>query len=378
MITVIAGLAFLSNAFAYHDPDLNYHLSQVQTIQGCGDSGYSYPAPAIQLTANVQPTNAPRLIQPVQAPVTYANNKGFTQFFEPAQLSYQSQPSYRGAQSFESYSVSQAEQHGYATSEGLSAAAQRTVTPLATYAQAPIIAKITAAPLHAKYSVAPVKSYVSQNLFAQATGSLAKASLNSYNSIESSGSVVSQVIAPQSVRYATAPTLRLQNNPTVYTSASNQYNQESFATTYNQYSQASAARAAYAPAVAQYSVSHTPVQYSAPAVQYSPPDVQYQPVVQYSDPAPAPVITQHAPVIVQHSPVVSQSAQNIHSSRPVHNLYKVVQRLAPVVSHPPAVAVSPVRISSSAHSSKNVHKEFLENYLYTMDRFGDIDILIIE
>ncbi|XP_045514637.1 uncharacterized protein LOC123708143 [Pieris brassicae] len=362
MISVILiGFSCLSNVYAYHDPDLNYHLSQVQTLQGCGDAGYSYPAPAVQLTTNVQPTEAPRLIQPaLQAPINkYTINKGYTQFFEPAvqQLSYQSQPTYRGAQSFESYSLAQGEQHGYATSQGLSAASQtRTVTPLATYAQAPIIAKITAAPLHAKFSVAPAKTYLPQNIFTQqavSTGSLAKASLNSYN-IETSGPVVSQVIAPASVRYATAPTLRVQSNPTVYTSASNQYNQESFATTYNQYSQASnAARVSSVyNAPAQYSVSQvSPVnQYVAPAVQYTaPPVVQYtRPVVtQYS----APVISQHVTPVKQYSsPVVVQSAQNYYS-RPV-----LTQRIAPVA------AVSPVRVLSTAQHAKNVHTEFLENY----------------
>ncbi|CAG4938080.1 unnamed protein product [Colias eurytheme] len=378
---ILLAFAFLSNAYAYHDPDLNYHLSQVQTIQGCGDGGYSYPTPAVQLTtAGVQATAAPQFFQPIQqsAGNAYNTQGGYakTTFFEPApqQVSYQSHPSYQGPQNFgvESYSSAQSEQHGYATSEGLSSAAQtRTVIPSATYAQAPIIAKITAAPLHAKFSLAPAKTtYNSQNFVSQgnviATGSLAKASLNSY-SAQSIGPVVSQVYAAPSAGYQTSPALRVQQaNPAIFASASNQYNQgytnTGYTSTYNQYNQGSlnaakvqtlySAPPVYrAPQAAQYSVNHGQINQHA-AVQYS-----AQPVVQYSQPAlvqyKAPVITQHVAPAIQYAPI-SQSASNIGHYTPA-----AVQQVVPAVQQ---VSHLSVASGSSAHHSKNVHTEFLENY----------------
>ncbi|XP_072940693.1 uncharacterized protein [Epargyreus clarus] len=370
MKSVIIVTALLASVYGYHDPDLNYHLSQVQNVQGCGDSGYSYPAPAIQLTTSgIQASG-------------YSGGYSQSNAYLPPAIQVQPPVTYQTQISGGGYSS----QNGYATSAGLSSASvQKTVIPQATYAQAPIIAKITAAPLQAKFALAPAKtSYSTQNLVSHqssySSGSYAKASLNSYNNVQSSGPVVSQVYAAPSAGYATSPSLS-QQSPQVFTS---DYSDESSGgNQYGQYSSAAISTpvtSSYrAPVVAQYSapaVSHvTPVvaQYTAPAVaQYSAPATQYSSSVSHYS---APAITQHvAPVVTQHvAPVVTQHAAPVYTQHaaPVYTQH------APVISHvshvaAPAVAVAPVaqvshvshvgHVATASHAAKNVHTEFLENY----------------
>ncbi|XP_061378062.1 paternally-expressed gene 3 protein-like [Danaus plexippus] len=375
---LLVTIAFLSNAFAYHDPDLNYHLSQVQNIQGCGHTGYNYAAPAIQLSLpEAKATAAPRLIQAeaLSASSGYKNAEGFTQnvlFQETPQVSYQSQPAitYQTpiAATYSGYSA-QREQHGYATSAGLSASATRTVIPQATYAQAPIIAKITAAPLQAKFTISPPRTtYVSQNLLSQQStynsGSSARASLNSFS--HGAGPVVSQVYAAPTAGYTTSPALKVQSQQTVLP-----------AYQYQTAAPLSVAQVYKAPVGTQYSssiVSHD----SAPSLtQYSAPTyrasnlAQQTASVQYS--SPAHYVTQSA---VQYtSPVAQYSAPSVtHYSAPVVTQYSRVQPavqasqyLAPSVSHQtvstPEVAIADIaQVVKNSQRAKNVHTEFLENY----------------
>lgn len=281
---------------------------------------------------------------------------------QPQQAAYQTSLLSQAPPTYETKEV-----HGYATSAGLSSAASsgRTVTPLATYAQAPIIAKVTAAPLIAKYSIAPAKTtYFTQNLVSQQaaySGSLAKASLNSYSSAQSGGPVVSQVYAAPSSGYAVSPALKVQqavSAPVV--------------TQYAQTAPAVASVAHVAPAAAQYatsSVSYSgPIaaqyytQHTAPAVtQYAAPVAQYAaPVAHYSQPA----VTQYAsPVVTQYSaPAVAQ-----YSTQRVESVAQYAA--APAVAHVSAPAVAaPVAHQAVAHVAspvavKNEHTEFLENYV---------------
>ncbi|XP_022816631.1 signaling mucin HKR1-like [Spodoptera litura] len=422
MKSVIFIVLALQNALAYHDPDLNYHLSQVQKVSNC-DNGYSYAPPAVQLTTTgvkaVAP--APAIISQsiVSAPAyQYSGSSGYSSSgsssyssggssgysagitYQSAapQITYAAQPAatYQTsslASNYNNYAAqgyTTKEVHGYATSAGLSSAASsgKTVTPLATYAQAPIIAKVTAAPLIAKFSLSPAKTTYTQNILSQqaySTGSLAKASLNSYNSIQAGGPVVSQVYAAPTAGYATSPALRVQQSQIVgghYAAVAPAVAQ------YAQYSPAPVAASVNyaAPSVSQYSsssVSHvsapsssyfTPAQHGAVVSQYSSPVVaQHQ---QYN----APVVAQYsAPAIVQHSaPAVAQ-----------YSAPAVAQYSAPSVAHysTPAVAsvrqyssapVSVAHVSSPAYTAvaapavakvaaaplavKNVHTEFLENY----------------
>ncbi|CAH0728845.1 unnamed protein product, partial [Brenthis ino] len=373
---LFVAVAFLSNAVAYHDPDLNYHLSQLQNAQGCGDSGYSYPAPALQLSLQTAKTTAaPRLIQSVSLSSSNAqkNAGGYSQsvFYNSAapQATYQAQPaiSYQApvviqdAAALDAEYSAQREEHGYATSAGLGlSSSARTVIPQATYAQAPIIAKITAAPLQAKFSLAPAKtSYYSQNAIAQqaySSGSAAKASLHSFT--QSAGPVVSQVYAAPSGGYSTSPELKVQSAQYAAPySTVNQYNQAPFS---------SVAQFYKVPTASQYvtsSVSHI----SAPVAQYGAPGPLALP--QYSAQAiqyTAPSIIQHrTPVVARYSaPIVAQYSNPLISQQSSH----VHQYSAPVVSqqisHVAPVAVTSVasKYSSAGHSAKNVHAEFVENY----------------
>ncbi|XP_026739694.1 signaling mucin HKR1-like isoform X2 [Trichoplusia ni] len=455
MKSIIIIATALQIAIAYHDPDLNYHLSQVQKVSNC-DKGYSYAAPAVQLTTTGVKAPAPaNTYLPVSQPIVvapaiqYSGSSGYSsggsagysasassgysssgssgysagggggystgityQSVAP-QITYATQPasSYQSSSSLASnYATAQEystkEVHGYATSAGLSSAAtnSKTVTPLATYAQAPIISKVTAAPLIAKFSLAPAKtSYITQNLVAQqaySTGSLAKASLNSYSNVHSGGPVVSQVYAAPSSGYATSPALRVQQAQVAQYSAV----AAPAVAQYSHVSVAAPAAVSYAaPSVSQYanSVSHgtasssnyfTPVvsqhsgsvnsgQYSGAVVtQHAAPVVQ-----QYS----APVVAQYsAPTVVQHSAPAPSVA---HYSAPAVTHYSapaVGQYSAPAAAHYSAPAVASVshyasapvvsHVTSSAYSApaaapavtkvaagplvKNVHTEFLENY----------------
>ncbi|XP_050669031.1 uncharacterized protein LOC126968211 [Leptidea sinapis] len=368
MKPVVLLLAVLSKTFAYHDPDLNYHLSKVQSVQGCGDSGYYYPTPAVQLNAAPQP-QSPRFITPnVPAPAPKYNAYSQSTLFQPAskQLTYKTELNHQSPQTFGSESNAQSEQHGYATSEGLSTVSQRTIIPSPTYAQAPIIAKITAAPLHARFTISPAYNiYGSDNIISQhaskTTGSLAKASLNSYSSAQSTGPVVSQVYVAPRARYETSPALKGQVQSSSATSS--QYNQgylsNDYSSTANQYLGQSnyiqegpfyraplqsnnGPSLAYLPApspvqplrtfAAPSYNSQTVIKHSQPtsSLQYSiSPSVQYQ---QYPTQAAKATIVQHsAPSVIQHGQIQVQSA---------------------LVSN----------VASSAHATKNVHTEFLENY----------------
>ncbi|XP_073951584.1 uncharacterized protein [Choristoneura fumiferana] len=400
MKTILVVIALtLKSVCAYHDPDLNYHLNQLQSAPNCDNGhggagpGYSYLPPVVQLTTSgVKTAAAPYVSQQIVSAPAYqvSASNGYQ-----AGTAYQSGASYQSGAAYQvavpnihqlapayqtsslvshgntapqqSYSA-QREVHGYATSAGLSSAASsgRTVTPVATYAQAPIIAKVTAAPLIARFSLAaPKNDYVVQNLLSQqasyATGSASRASLTSYSS-EQAGPVVSQVYAAPSAGYATSPNLRQQSpqlfEPSRYTavtaqSAGAQYSQIGPISGLTPVAQV--APQYRAPAVAQYqtaSVSHV----SAPAVaQYTAPTVaQYAgSVAQYA----APAVTQYAaPAVAQHS---GQSVAYSTSSIAHHSGASTLQyAVAPVaVTHNVAVA-APARI---AHV-KNAHTEFLENY----------------
>nr|NP_001299651.1 paternally-expressed gene 3 protein-like precursor [Papilio xuthus]BAM18239.1 cuticular protein PxutCPR79 [Papilio xuthus] len=395
MISIIVLTSLLANVLAYHDPDLNYHLSQVQKGQGCGDSGYSYPVPTTQLSTGVA-----------------SNQYGGVAYQQQAiQATAYQAPLVTQANYIQT--ANQNEFHGYATSAGLSSAASsgRTVTPLATYAQAPIIAKVTAAPLIAKYSLSPLRTtYASNNLLTQQSISLgsAKASLNSY-SVQSGGPVVSQVFAAPTVGYKASEAIQVQQTPQIAyatPAAINQYQQvgpiyraPAIATSqysaptveeyharsgvqYNSQSSASIGYSApkvspsytqyFTPAIAQYSAPAVR-QYSAPAVaQYSAPAIaQYSApaVTQYSAPAVSiqhstPAATQYSvPAVgVQHAPLVQYSAPAVSVQRSP----SVVQYSAPAVAVQHSAAVSQYsQAALRGHASlgvKNVHTEFLENY----------------
>ncbi|XP_014365567.2 endochitinase A [Papilio machaon] len=369
MKSIIVVISLLANVLAYHDPDLNYHLSQVQKGQGCGDSGYSYPVPTTQLTTGVA-----------------SNQYGGVAYQQQAiQATAYQAPLVTQANYIQT--ANQNEFHGYATSAGLSSAASsgRTVTPSATYAQAPIIAKVTAAPLIAKYSLSPPRTtYVSNNLLTQQSISLgsAKASLNSY-SVQSGGPVVSQVFAAPTVGYKTSSAIQVQQTPQIaYATAApaviNQYQQagpiyrapaiatsQYIAPTVEEYharsggqynSQSNAASIGYSASKVSQSAPSVVTQYSAPAVtQYSAPAVaQYSApaVAQYSAPAvaqySAPAAAQYsAPAVAQYSaPAVAQySAPAVAQySAPAVAQYSaraVAQYSAPAVAQysAPAVAI---------------------------------------
>lgn len=365
------------NILAYHDPDLNYHISQAQKLQDCADGshGYSYQPPTVQLTTSgVKVAAAHNLIaQPIQTP-NYAHVKTYlppppvtkvyaqpaVQYAAPPPVTY-AQPTFsflpqpavtysqQTSQPQSNYVInqqvaSQREVHGYATSAGLStySASGRTVTPQATYAQAPILAKITAAPLIARFSTAPAKTtYVQQNSVQQAYsfGSAAKASLNSYSAVQSGGPVVSQVYSQPTAGYAVSQALRQpqqQIAPARYTAIT---------TSTAQANVPISSPATKIVPVAQYAVQNA-VQYATPVNQYHS-TVQYSsaPVAQYATQATqyqAPAVTQYrSPVIDQYQPPAVQYA----------NVAPVPQYAAPVVKVAPAPVV------------KNVHTDFIENYV---------------
>ncbi|KAM3962362.1 cuticular protein RR-2 motif 79 [Aphomia sociella] len=394
----------IATACAYHDPDLNYHLDQVQRLQNC-DNGYSYPAPAVQLTTSgVKVATAPAVVsqQVVSTPVYQYSGAGYSnsladqaqayqaqayqaqayqaqayqaqayqaqayqaqayqaQAYQAPQISYSAAPTpvYQTSVVSQNTAPIYKEVHGYATSAGLSSAASsgRTVTPLATYAQAPIIAKVTAAPLIAKFSIAPAKTtYLTQNLISQqgyATGSLAKASLNS-NTLQSGGPVVSQVYAAPSAGYAASPALKIQQNQ-VITPASYRV----ATPTVTQYTQTvPAVSLAQVAPVAQYATSSISHVVGPTATQYFRP-------LQYS----SPVVSQHAtPSVQQYAvPTVSQYSSPAFAQHSAQRLASVSHISAPAISSVGAPAIGAVaqaaHIATSPVAVKNVHTEFLENY----------------
>ncbi|CAG9784967.1 unnamed protein product [Diatraea saccharalis] len=398
-ITITILILALTSVYGYHDPDLNYHLSQVQKLQGCDDSGYSYPAPTVQLTTGgVKLAAKPIISSPSYQYSGYAAGSAYqaiapqTTYIAQQPATYQTSP-LLSQSNYVTASASK-EVHGYATSAGLSSvdSRPRTVIPQATYAQAPILAKVTAAPLIARFSVAPAKTtYVSQNYESQTTGS-ARASLNSYGTVQTGGPVVSQVIAAPSATYDISATLKsrqpqvftpaasaapqyAQVRPvqvlspvTQYTSNANQYTQSSISNSVSGAQYFSPAITQYnAPAVAQYSSQNVSpfahyaspaipqVQYGAPTVtQYSAPSVtQYSApaVTQYSAPATAhysaSAVTQYAsPAVAQYStPTVTQySAPAVTQySTPTVTRYStptVTQYSAPAVTKYSAPAVT--------------------------------------
>ncbi|XP_041976744.1 uncharacterized protein LOC121731403 [Aricia agestis] len=307
---ILLTFACLSTALAYHDPDLNYHLSKLQSTQGCGDNGYNYDAPSVQLTTKgiVSVENA-----------DYSNSNDYSQSLYDAQNLYQGGYSAANTAGLREQFVAHKEEHGYTTSEGLSSST-RTVVPQPTYAQAPIIAKITAAPLQAKFTLSPAKTYLPQNQVSQQSiftgGSYAKASLNSYT--KSDGPVVSQVYsAAPSAQYTTHPDLKVSSynsynsynqgpvaNAQIYRAPAVQYNSAVSSPVYSQYSSSN-----YASGGSNLASSLSVIgnQYSSPSVaQYSVPVIQQAPLIkQYS----TPVVAQYsAPTVVQHSSTVTQHA----------------------------------------------------------------------
>lgn len=332
----------LKNVLAYHDPDLNYHLSQVQKLHNCDNNGYSYPVPSVQLTA-AGVKFAPNIIshQPQHYSADHVYNSGgysaetyqANAYQAPLpKITYAQPATYQSVISHGNYAVqpTQKEAHGYSTSAGLSSSG-RTVTPLATYAQAPIIAKITAAPLFARFAQAPAKTtYVTQNLVAQqaiATGSLAKASLNSY-SIQSGGPVVTQVYAaPAAARYAVSPALRAPAQVQAVP------------------------RFVAGPAISQYSQvqpisGFTPVAPQYPTVSQVPsPQAHFLPAVQqYSSP-----VAQYSGLSAGHY------SGGLAAGQYSGGLAAVRHYAAPAVAH--------VTAGHSEVIAKNVHTEFLENYV---------------
>ncbi|XP_026328489.1 paternally-expressed gene 3 protein-like [Hyposmocoma kahamanoa] len=402
-VTLIT-VTLIIHTLAYHDPDLNYHISQVQKLD-CGDGGYSYPAPALQLT-----TTGIKYAQNVAQPLLahsyqYSKDAGYaakvayqsvapkaTYAAQPA-ATYQAIISHGNYATASSYATQeqQKEFHGYATTAGLSSVGStRTVIPQATYAQAPIIAKITAAPLVAKFATSPAKTtYVTQvaQQAAVSTGSLAKASLNSYN-VQSGGPVVTQLFAAApAARYATSPALRAQPIqqivPARYTAVSapiTQYAQvqtpvtqvvpqyraqvvtQHAATSGTQVPSPSVQYLApvasqYSAPITRYTTQLTAQQYVAPAVaQYTAPALpQYTSplVTKYAAPA---AFTQYSAVAQHAAPVVAQYAKSGVSSVQYSSAPMVQQVSAPtLVAAPARVTVAPVKV-------KNVHTEFIENY----------------
>lgn len=346
-------------AIAYHDPDLNYHLSQIQKAPNC-DHGYSYARPSVQLTTTgvKLAAAAPIAQEIIQAPAyQYSGGQvgystGITYQSAAPKITYDALPvaTYQASSRASNYATAQGyatkEVHGYATSAGLSSVATNGKTaPVATYAQAPIIAKVTAAPLIAKFSIsAPKATQFGQNFIQQSeySGSSAKASLNSY-STEHTGPVVSQVYVAPSIGYATSPALKIQQVPqytpgvqysSVAAPTQTQYHEVAQAAQAAQYSTSSAGQGLIAPpeyftpVVSQNGVSR---QYSAPVAT----------IAQYQTPA---VTHYSAPAIIQHSaPVVTQYA-------------------APAISVR-QYAKTPISVGRVSNlGAKNVHKEFVENY----------------
>lgn len=418
-IIFITAIVAVTQVFGYHDPDLNYHLSQVQKISNC-DDGYSYPAPALQLsTSGIKvPTSQAVYTQQIAAPqVGYAvpssaYSAGVVYQAVAPKLTYP-RPAATYLPQISNYIAGTKDIHGYATSAGLSATAStpRPITPHITYAQAPIIAKVTGSPLIAQFSQSPVKTTFVAQQSSLSSGSSARASLTSYSNVQAGGPVVSQVYAAPTVRYTTSPALRVQAQPVQYSIATPgvQYSQAANLNQVSQYSTSSisqvsspsattyfspnlqyAAPNAYttgiqyaqtagpayvAPAVAKYTAP-TPAEYlastasqqaAAAVSQYSAPAAA---VTQYT----APAVAQYAAPAVQHyaAPALAQqyatsavysapqysTAVTQHSAGSVSQYAPAIvsQYASPVVNHVSKVASAPVAV-------KNVHTDFLENYV---------------
>lgn len=415
--------------FCYHDPDLDYHLSRVQKVVPNCDNGYSYPAPALQFSTGVKYA-APAYIPPVSAPTGYASG-GYTTgvAYQAPKITYAAQPAatYQTSPLVSNYATASNEVHGYATSEGLSSAtSQRPITPITTYAQAPIIAKVTGSPLIAKYALAPAKTtYTTHNLIQQGySGSLAKASLNSYGNVHAGGPVVSQVFAAPSVRYTAAPALNVQAQQISGYNVATPGIQYAQAANVAQYATSSRSQIS-APAVSTYFRPAQKVQYAAPvaqyaqSIQYAPPVVTAPAVTQYSAPTVAQYSTYSAPSVAQYATqrISSQYSAPVTVAHPAPSQYAapavtqyaapastqyaapavaqyaaptvtqyaaptIAQYAAPAVAHysSPAVATvsqysapasvthhvsAPAQVATAGLAVKNAHTEFLENYVST-------------
>lgn len=312
---------FIVQVIAYHDPDLNYHINQLQaqSLNTIAHTGYNYPVPAVQLTTSgIKVVGASQILPPPS--YTYSQPQGYTaQVVSSPQVSYAVPTNINYIQS--SAITTQKEFHGYSTSAGLSSytGARRTVTPQATYARAPIIAKITAAPLIAKYAPPTQSSLLNQNLISHIDNPV--------------NPVVSQVIAAPSVRYAASPALRPQTQ-----FVNNNANIESTQATVAQYR---------APVKAQYA----------------------QALSQFVPPPPAPfteaLVTKNIPVPDSFRPL----APLTHFSSAIPRTAVPAEYSAPAVAYfPPPTALQPVIAAHGTHIApapitKNVHTEFLENYV---------------
>ncbi|XP_011551699.3 uncharacterized protein LOC105383358 [Plutella xylostella] len=359
-----------SLAAAYHDPDLNYHLQQLQQLAGCGDAGghagghggpqgYSYPAPALRLAAPAYlpppPAYSAGVAYQAQAQAQSSFSKTSPPVFYPNEQQNTAQ---------------QKEEHGYATSAGLSSfTSSGAVRPQATYAQAPIIAKITAAPLLARYS-APRPAL-------------------SHNSVESSGgAVVAQVYAGPPAGYRAAAPAPTQRYFTPAQPQANSYASQSVVAAQAQYA---APVSQYAKAVVNQYAVHQAQQYAAPvATQYV-----AQQAPQYVAQAPqyvqAPqVVSQYSAPVIQHAaPLIGQYASTVHhqvssygggaASAPQYPAplqyarHQVAQPQLAVQPLPaaPQLALQPApaapqlalqAVASSAGHAKNAHQEFVDNY----------------
>ncbi|KAL4710427.1 hypothetical protein ACJJTC_008829 [Scirpophaga incertulas] len=422
-ISVLVIALWLSAANGYHDPDLNYHLNQLQKLppQPCADNGYSYPTPAVQLTTTgVKVPAAPSVFaQPTLQSYQYPNtvySPAYTQIRQGIpQNTYLPQPatayqtSSLVSQSKYVSAAASKEVHGYATSAGLSAVASpvRTVIPQATYAQAPIIAKITAAPLIAKFSASPAKAtLITQN---QHVAGTSRASLNSFGSVHSGGPVVSQVYAAPSATYTTSQALKVQQ-PQLFAAA--RYTSYVTPTQYSQVGPVHVQSAAVGTKFRSYnsnaaSTTHyfnpaSVTQYISPAVMthYSAPSQavasvsQVAPIIQYHTPSLAqytaptaahyatPAISQYAtPVAAQHAAIsapvlaqyptqaATQYTGSVLTQHKTSNIGVVHQSVVPTVNNVAALS-TPISANAPAprlgHAPvaavKNLHTEFLENY----------------
>ncbi|CAB3262521.1 unnamed protein product, partial [Arctia plantaginis] len=306
---------------------------QVQRVTNF-DHGYSYSAPAVQLTTTGIKTaaaSAPVVSQPIiQAPAyQYSGQAGYSTGITYHLLLQKSPTLHSLPRLTKAYRLHQITllpknitERKYMVTQPrwtiIRRNTRRAITPSATYAHAPIIAKVTAAPLRAKFEFLPAKtSYASQNFIHHApyTGSLAKASLYSNSNVHV-GPVVSEVYAAPSAGYATSPALKVQQDsqylaPVQYSSvaAPAEASTTSGSVVSSQY---------FTPVVSQYDSANT-AQYSTPLV------AQNTVQTQYSSPS---VSHYAAPAVAQHS-----GAFQRHYSAPA----------------------TPIAV-------KNVHKDFLENY----------------
>lgn len=398
----------ISEPITYYSGVANQALPQTGITYHTQEAGITYQTQQAEEKYQTQQNGLSYKEQQVPK-ITYSTQ---TATIQPSLVSnYAASPEYRVTQ----------ETHGYVTSAGLSASSStgKTVTPAATYAQAPIIAKITAAPLLARFSIIPPKSsYVPENFVTEessySSGSLARASLHSSDNIRMGGPVVSQVFPAPSAGYAASPALGIQQNtqfiaPVQYTAGATsgiQYAQPPSATsvqiapTVSQYSTSSTEQVSSSEASLSkqyYSAQPTPVvtQHTVPAVQYTPTATKYAtssvsqysaPVTQYNAPIVAqytvPAVTHYsAPVNVQYS-----TSTATHYSAPTGAQYSVPasthyttppvslvsQYAVPrIVSHSPLSNIKYTTSTTSRRSghTKNVHREFLENYVSWLSFF---------